>query len=300
MGPTADVEAGARARWRARGAAHAGAVASRALGEVDVLAVVVGLDDSPCKNGRERFPHPGSGRPCRDSALVSGPSALVPLVGTCDRSRSGGTRSRARRDSDVDAVDRLVPRPSHNRRLHRVDRRLGATVSARASWALLATALLIFSGCRHRSSYEPPTTMRDAQIENAILTLQNALNARSPASVCALYVYPAPNCAGVWERRLARLALPLELRIAEIVRGCAGDARVAIAARGGSTGINSVTVVSDLPGQILDVGVGRQRSSLVIPRYGDCADPDGSAGDERCDVADQAGAEDSFRRCRPR
>jgi hypothetical protein len=62
-----------------------------------------------------------------------------------------------------------------------------------------------------------------------------------------------------------------------------------------------VTVAPDLPGLVNDVGFGHRRSSLVIPRYGDCADPEGNAGDEICDVANKWGAEDRLDlRCLPR
>jgi hypothetical protein len=167
-------------------------------------------------------------------------------------------------------------------------------------WAVLAGVLLILPGCGHRSSYEPPTTTRDPLIEHTIASLEEAVNANDPAAVCALYDFPAANCTDVWRKRLTRLAIPIDLPVAEIVYGCAGDARAAIAAPTGSAAINSVTVSPDSPGVVTDVGIGHRRSSLVIPRYGDCADMDGDAGDELCDEANRWGGEDRLDLCRPR
>jgi hypothetical protein len=81
---------------------------------------------------------------------------------------------------------------------------------------VLAAALLILPGCGQSSSYEPPTTTRDPQIEGTIASLEEAVNAKDPFAVCALYSFPAPNCAEVWRKRLARLAVPIDLPVAEI------------------------------------------------------------------------------------
>jgi hypothetical protein len=163
-----------------------------------------------------------------------------------------------------------------------------------------AAVLFILAGCGQSSSYEPPTTTRDPQIERTIASLVEAVNAKDPAAVCALYSFPAPNCADVWRKRLARVAIPIDLRVAEIVYGCAGDARAAIGKRAGTNAINSVTVAPEVPGLVNDVGFGHRRSSLVIPRYGDCADGEGNAGDEICDEANRWGAKDKLDLCRPR
>jgi hypothetical protein len=159
-------------------------------------------------------------------------------------------------------------------------------------WTVVAAGLLILPGCGHGSTYEPQTTTRDPEIERTIASLEEAVNANDPAAVCALYDFPAANCTDVWRGRLARLALPIDLPVATIVYGCAGDARVAIATRATSNAINSVTVTPAAPGSVYDVGLGHRRSSLVIPRDGDCADSGGDAGDEPCDVANKWGAED--------
>lgn len=166
-------------------------------------------------------------------------------------------------------------------------------------WAVLAAVLLILPGCGQSSSYEPTTTTRDPLIEHTVASLEEAVNANDPAAVCALYSFPAPKCVAVWRERLARFAIPIDLPVAEIVFGCAGDARAAIATRAGTTAINTVTVIPDSPGVVNDVGFGDRRSSLVIPRYGDCADGEGNAGDEICDEANRWGAEDRFDLCRP-
>lgn len=165
-------------------------------------------------------------------------------------------------------------------------------------WTVLAAVPLMLPGCGHDSAYEPPTTTRDPEIERTIASLEEAVNAKDPAAVCALYGFPALNCTDVWRKRLARLALPIDLPVAEIVYGCAGDARVAIVTRA-KNGINSVSVAPEVPGLVNDVGFGQRRSSLVIPRYGDCADFEDDAGDEVCDVANEWGAEDRLRLCRP-
>ena len=169
-------------------------------------------------------------------------------------------------------------------------------------WAVLAAVLLSPAGCGDRDSspYEPPTTTRDPQVERTVASLEKALNTKDPAAVCALYNFPSRNCTGVWRARLARLAIPIDLPIAEIVYGCAGDARATIDTAAGNAAINSVTVSPQVPGLVDDVGFGDRRSSLVIPRYGDCADAGGSAGDEVCDEANHWGALDSLDQCRPR
>lgn len=166
---------------------------------------------------------------------------------------------------------------------------------------MLVAVLLILPGCGRDSVYEPPTTTSDPHIERTIAELEGAVNAKDPAAVCALYTFPSSNCLSVWRKRLARIAIPVELPVAEIVYGCAGDARAKIAApEGTAKAINSVSVAPDLPGQVGDVGFGHRRSSLVIPRYGDCADGEGSAGDEVCDEANRWGAEDRLDLCAPR
>jgi hypothetical protein len=168
-------------------------------------------------------------------------------------------------------------------------------------WGVLVAALLILSGCGLNSSYEPPTATRDPQIESTIAALEEAVNAKDLVAVCALYTYPSTRCSDVWRKRLGRLSLPIDLPVAEIVYGCAGDARAEIAKNGGTTPlINSVSVGANGSGQVDDVGFGSRRSSLVIPEFGDCADPGGFAGDEVCDEANHWGAEDHLDVCAPR
>jgi hypothetical protein len=164
---------------------------------------------------------------------------------------------------------------------------------------MLAAVLLIVQGCGHGSAYEPTSTTHDSEVEYTITSLEEAVNARDPAAVCGLYTFPAANCADVWRKRLARLATPIDLTVAQIVYGCAGDARATIRTRAGTNAINTVSVSPEVPGQVNDVGFGHRRSSLVIPQYGDCADMDGDAGDEVCDEANRWGAEDRLDLCRP-
>jgi hypothetical protein len=168
--------------------------------------------------------------------------------------------------------------------------------------AALAAVLLIPAGCGDRDSspYEPPTTTRDPRVERTVASFEKALNRKDPVAVCALYNFPSRNCTDVWRARLARLAIPIDLPIAEIVYGCAGEARATIATPAGNAAINTVTVSPQVPGVVDDVGFGHRRSSLVIPRYGDCAAAGGSAGDGVCDEANRWGAEDSLDECRRR
>lgn len=69
----------------------------------------------------------------------------------------------------------------------------------------------------------------------------------------------------------------------------------------GGPGIGTVSVVDDAPVRgIVDVGIGKRPSSLLIPRYRGCANwsfDEGSAGDPRCDPAD-AGSVDELHSCK--
>jgi hypothetical protein len=133
----------------------------------------------------------------------------------------------------------------------------------------------------------------DALVEQ----LQAAVNKRDPQAVCALYGYPSPVCVRVWSDRLERLRIPIDLRVRYVVGSCDGGPRATLTTRLVKDKINSVTYVPDR-GWIADIGIGMRRSGLLVPRYGSCADMDGSGGDPECDVASASGYEDTFNECK--
>jgi hypothetical protein len=169
-----------------------------------------------------------------------------------------------------------------------------ATSAFRA--ALAATlALLVLSACsRFRTEYEPETVTADPDIERLLVRLQHAINERDARGVCALYAYPAERCEAIWRERLRTWIVPVELSLEKITGGCAGDARVSFleeSSRGQR--LQTLTVVTLTEGSddyaVIDIAAGSRLSSLVIPRYGDCAHMDGWAGADNLDEAGTGG-----------
>lgn len=158
-----------------------------------------------------------------------------------------------------------------------------------------AVALPLLSACSYsRTEYEPETITSDPDIQRVLVRLEGAINRKDARGVCALYADPAPRCAAIWERRLQTWRVPVELSLDRITGGCAGDTRVSFHERT-SLGARrrTLTVVTLSEGSadysVIDIAVGNRVSSLVIPRYGDCADPDGSAGAPNLDDAGSGG-----------
>jgi hypothetical protein len=164
--------------------------------------------------------------------------------------------------------------------------------------SLLVTAVLLTaaSGCRDPARYEPFREPGDAQINALVKQLETAVNARRPAAICALYRYPSPICVRIWGARLNRLRIPIKLRVRYIEGSCNGAPRATLTTHLARDRINTVTWVHGGDG-IVEVGVGTRRSSLVIPRYGSCADIHGFGGDPACDIAAAVGYEDEFNEC---
>jgi hypothetical protein len=122
-----------------------------------------------------------------------------------------------------------------------------------------------------------------------------AINEKNPFAVCARYAAAAPRCDDVWRERLRTWTVPVELSLDKITGGCAGDARVSFLekTRLGER-IRTLTVITLSESAddyaIIDFAVGNRLSSLVIPRYGDCANfDDGSAGAPNLDEAGSGG-----------
>lgn len=159
-----------------------------------------------------------------------------------------------------------------------------------------AVALPLLSACSYsRIEYEPETITSDPDIQRVLVQLERAINRKDARGVCALYADPAPRCAAIWDRRLETWRVPVELSLDRITGGCAGDARVSFRER---TSLRArrrtLTVVRSSEGSadysIIDIAVGNRVSSLVIPRYGDCANfDDGSAGAPNLDDAGSGG-----------
>jgi hypothetical protein len=167
-------------------------------------------------------------------------------------------------------------------------------MSAKLALAVLATlALAVGAGCSRQSAHEPKSVPRYQTIEVGLAQLENAVNHRAADSICAQYQYPSSHCKRVWRQRLVRLNIPVDLRVREVVFGCAGDVRATLRTSDRPHTIGTVSMTTDMPDRIIDVGIGDRKSSLVIPRYGDCADAEGDAGDERCDAADEFGSKDA-------
>jgi hypothetical protein len=164
--------------------------------------------------------------------------------------------------------------------------------------SLLVTGVLLTSasGCGDRTPYEASREPGDAQINALVKQLETAVNARRPDAICALYNYPSPICVRIWGARLNRLRIPIKLRVLYIEGSCNGAPRATLTTHLAKDRINTVTWVYN-DGGIVEVGVGTRRSSLVIPRYGSCADMDGDGGDPGCDIAAAAGYEDEFDEC---
>lgn len=164
--------------------------------------------------------------------------------------------------------------------------------------AALATtlALLALSACAYsRPEYEPETFTTDPNADRVLLRLEHAINVKDARGVCALYAYPAQRCTSIWDKRLRTWSVPTELSLHKITNGCAGDARVGFLERT-SLGqrLRTLTVVTLTEGSddymVIDIAVGARLSSLVIPRYGDCANfDDGSVGAPNLDEAGSGG-----------
>lgn len=159
-----------------------------------------------------------------------------------------------------------------------------------------AVALPLLGACSYsRTEYEPETITADPDIERVLVQLEDAINRKDARGVCALYADPARRCAAIWERRLQTRRVPVELSLDRITGGCAGDARVSFHERtslGARRRTLTVVTLSDGSADysIIDIAVGNRVSSLVIPRYGDCADfDDGSAGAPNLDEAGSGG-----------
>ena len=167
-----------------------------------------------------------------------------------------------------------------------------------AAGVIVAIVLLgALLGCSDRSPYTVPTAARDADVARSVAALEAAVNTRDAERVCARYVDPARDCERVWSERLASLELPVTLAVRRVAYGCAGDARATLKSSG-THGIGSVTVARGTGVRVVDVAFGSRRSSLVVPRYGDCAEfDDGSAGDPNCDLAVRGVAEDALGEC---
>jgi hypothetical protein len=155
--------------------------------------------------------------------------------------------------------------------------------------------VLIAGGCSYsRTEYTPDTSTSDVRSERLLVQLERAVNAKDAAAICALYADPTPSCESVWKRRLRVLPTPVTLTFRTITGGCAGDARVSyIEKTRVGRHARTLTVVTVFEGtgySLIDVAFGRRLSSLVIPRYGDCANfDDGSAGSPNLDPASGGG-----------
>lgn len=159
-----------------------------------------------------------------------------------------------------------------------------------------AVAVLLLSACSYpRTEYEPESVTSDPDIQRVLFQLERAINRKDSRGLCALYADPAPNCSAIWDKRLQTWRVPVELSLDTVTGGCAGDARVRFQERT-SLGVRrrTLTVVTLSEGSadysIIDIAVGNRLSSLVIPRYGDCANfDDGSAGAPNLDEAGSGG-----------
>ena len=167
-------------------------------------------------------------------------------------------------------------------------------MSALATAAVLAGA----SGCGDEPLYKPRHEPSDADIDTIVEQLQAAVNGRKPAAICGLYAYPSPHCARVWRNRLRRLQIPVDLHVRYVEGSCDGAPRATLRTRLASDRISTVTWIAG-ERSIIEVGIGRRRSGLTIPRYGSCEDMHDVGGDPSCDIAGKAGYEDAFRACNP-
>jgi len=162
----------------------------------------------------------------------------------------------------------------------------------RSLGALLASALLagLLGACTHsRNVYVPGTAETDPYVERLLVRFEQAVNEKDANGVCQLYAYPAQHCGAIWRERLRTVRAPIDITLMELTHGCAGDTRVTVqeTTQGGQR-LRTLTVVmlSDEPDySIIDAPVGKRLSSLVIPRYGDCADPEGDVGAPNLDPA---------------
>ncbi len=163
--------------------------------------------------------------------------------------------------------------------------------------ATLAAALFVLSACsvHSRTPYEPERVTADPQIERLLVRFERAINGKDPNAVCWLYADPHPLCDGIWRGRLRTWRVPVELSLHTITGGCAGDARVSFRETTRfRQQLRTLTVVSlserSYDPAVIDIAVGNRLSSLVLPRYGDCANfDDGSAGAPNLDQAGSGG-----------
>jgi hypothetical protein len=157
----------------------------------------------------------------------------------------------------------------------------------------MTLALLVLGACSYpsRTEYEPETFTSDPNIERLLARLEKAINEKNRYAVCARYAAAGPRCDDVWRERLRTWTVPVHLSVVKITPGCAGDTRVSFRdkTRLGQR-LRTLTVITLTEGAndyaIIDFAVGNRLSSLVIPRYGDCANfDDGSAGAPNLDEA---------------
>jgi hypothetical protein len=162
----------------------------------------------------------------------------------------------------------------------------------------MTLALLVLGACSDyppRTEFEPGTVTSDPNVERLLAQLEQAINEKNPFGVCARYAAAAPRCDDIWRKRLRTWTVPVELSLDKITFGCAGDSRVSFLEK---TRLGhrrrTLTVITLTEGAddyaIIDIAVGNRLSSLVIPRYGDCANfDDGSAGAPNLDEAGSGG-----------
>jgi predicted small lipoprotein YifL len=170
----------------------------------------------------------------------------------------------------------------------RVFRAIGIT-------AFAATALFMLTACGRSALYVPPTITGNPPVARTLAQLESRINAKDAAGVCAHYAFPSRRCTRIWRARLRTWRVPVQFALIKVTPGCAGDARVTLRETN-SQGrrIRTLSLVThDNPEEythVIDFPLGSRPSSLVIPRYGTCADMEGSAGTDNLDPAAGSGA----------
>jgi hypothetical protein len=162
---------------------------------------------------------------------------------------------------------------------------------------VLAVGLSMTSCVSSKERFTPPTRTVDHPVQQTLARLEARINAGDAEGICALYASPSARCPSVWRMRLRASPTPVTLSLRKMTIGCAGDARVTyLEVSRADRRIKTLSVVSrDRPGRyssLIDVPNGTRLSSLVIPRYGDCEDPGGSAGAPNRDPAAGASGND--------
>jgi len=143
---------------------------------------------------------------------------------------------------------------------------------------LLAIAgVFAAAGClgRAESRFVPQRVSRDPYAKRTLAQLQHRINHKDARGVCALYLAPSSRCVAIWRNRIRQFPTPVRFSMRRLIFGCAGDARLLFAetSRRGRQ-LRMLSLASAAPNVytlIIDVPMGRRRSSLIVPATGTCA-----------------------------